>query len=188
MSSARMRRFSRQRISVITGGAALAVVVAVFVVVAASTKPAIDQVTPSPLLYHRAPMLAGPKLYGRGQLSLGAERGSFVLVNYFASWCASCATEEAQLARLGRSHDGVVVFGVDYDDSASSARSFLARYHVTFPVIQDPQGANSLRWGVSAPPESFLIAPNGVVLAKIVGPTTVSIVLALVHIAQQKGY
>ncbi|MHB1904308.1 MAG: redoxin family protein [Ferrimicrobium sp.] len=158
-----------------------------FAIIAAQTKPAVDQVAPSPLLYRPAPALSGPSLYSHSTISLRQFRGHFVLVNYFASWCSSCATEEAQIAALARSA-AVTVLGVYYDDSPGPARRFLSLYHAHFPVLQDSNGANSLRWGVSAPPESFLIAPNGIVLAKIVGPTTVRIVDALVTLAQQKGY
>lgn len=168
-------------------GALILAVSVYFAVIAAKTRPAVDQISPSPLLYHQAPALVGQSLYSSKTLSLRQFRGHFVLVNYFASWCSSCATEEAQIAKLSRS-SAVTVLGVDYDDSPGPARHFLSLYHAHFPVIQDPSGTNSLRWGVSAPPESYLISPNGVVLAKVVGPTTVRIVDALVTLAQQKGY
>jgi cytochrome c biogenesis protein CcmG/thiol:disulfide interchange protein DsbE len=161
--------------------------VAWFAIVAASTQPAVDQVSASPLLYRPAPSASGPGLHG-GSVSLASYRGRFVLVNFFASWCAECATEEAQLARLPRAVPGLVVLGVDFDDSGASARRFLAHFHAHFPVIEDPLGQIALRWGVSAPPESFLVAPSGVVLAKVVGPTTVPIVRQLVTIALRRGY
>lgn len=161
--------------------------VAWFAIVAASTQPAVDQVSASPLLYHPAPAARGPGLDG-GSVTLASYRGRFVLVNFFASWCAECATEEAQLARLPRAVPGLVVLGVDFDDSDASARHFLAQYHAHFPVLADPLGQIALRWGVSAPPESFLVSPSGEVLAKVVGPTTVPIVKQLVALAIRRGY
>lgn len=177
----------RQRPVLATVGVLILAIVAYFAVIAAQTKPAVDQVSPSPLLYRQAPELSGESLYSTKTLSLSQFRGHFVLVNYFASWCSSCATEESQIAALAHTST-VQVLGVDYDDSPGPARHFLSLYHAHFPVLQDPSGTNSLRWGVSAPPESFLVAPNGVVLAKVVGPTTVRIIDALVTLAKEKGY
>lgn len=178
---------ARARKPVIVAAAVIALVVIVFAIVAARTKPAVDQVVPSPLIYHQAPELSGESLNGSGRLSLSSYRGQFVLVNYFASWCTTCASEEPQLVKIANS--GVVqVLGVDFEDSAPNARHFLAHFGANFPVIQDPNGQNALRWGVSAPPESFLVAPDGVVLAKIVGPTSTKIVDELVVLAKQKGY
>jgi cytochrome c biogenesis protein CcmG/thiol:disulfide interchange protein DsbE len=177
----------RQRPVLSTVGALILVVIIYFAVIAAQSKPAIDQISPSPLVYHKAPALSGESLYSNSTISLRQFRGHFVLVNYFASWCSSCASEEKQIAALARSST-VQVLGVDYDDTPAAARRFLSIYHAHFPVLQDPNGGDSLRWGVSAPPESFLVAPNGTVLAKVVGPTTVRIVDALVTLAQEKGY
>jgi len=168
-------------------GAIVVGLVVWFAIVAASTQPAVDQVSASPLLYHRAPPASGPALEG-GHVALSAFRGKFVLVNFFASWCAECASEEGQLTKLERAVPGLVVLGVDFDDAASSARRFLARFGAHFPVLEDPEGQIALRWGVSAPPESFLVSPSGVVLAKVVGPTTVPIVKQLVTVAVQRGY
>ncbi len=178
---------ARRRPVLTTVGVLILAVCVYFAVIAAQTRPAVDQVSPSPLLYRQAPALSGQSLYSSKTLSLRQFRGHFVLVNYFASWCSSCATEEAQIAKLARSST-ITVLGVDYDDSPGPAKHFLSLYHARFPVMQDSSGANSLRWGVSAPPESYLIAPNGIVLAKVVGPTTVRIVDALVTLAQEKGY
>ncbi len=161
--------------------------VAAFSAIGANSRPASEQILPSPLLYRQAPALQGQSLAGSGPISLASFRGRFVLVNYFASWCTSCAAEMPQLAKLARSGT-VAVLGVDYDDQASSARSFLARYGAAYPVIEDPTGQNSVRWGVSAPPESFLVAPDGVVIAKIVGATSLSVVSDLVQLAKSKGY
>jgi cytochrome c biogenesis protein CcmG/thiol:disulfide interchange protein DsbE len=158
-----------------------------FAWLALGAQPASEVQAPSPLLYKPAPSLRGPSLWGPGQVSLASMRGHYVLVNYFASWCATCASEEAQVAKLAGS--GVVkVLGVDYDDSTQAARSFLAHFDAHFPVLVDATGQHALAWGVSAPPESFLVAPSGEVIARIVGPLRASEVLGLVRLAMAKGY
>lgn len=158
-----------------------------FTWLAARAAPASEIQAPSPLLYKPAPRLAGPSLWGSGSVSLAAMRGRYVLVNYFASWCSTCATEERQLVDLARG-SGVRVLGVDFDDTNGSARSFLAHFDAHFPVIVDASGQRALRWGVSAPPESFLVSPSGEVIARIVGPLKAIEVEALVRLAEAKGY
>jgi len=155
----------------------------------ATRKPASTQSSPSPLLFRSAPVLSGPLLDGGKTMSLSNIRGKFVLVNFFASWCSSCKTEMPQLVAFAKSEANTVeVLGVDYDDQSSSAVSFLGSYGAKWPVIVDANGQSALRWGVSEPPESFLVAPDGKVVTKIIGPVTARELSLLVQIAQSKGY
>ncbi len=166
----------------------LGIVFVVFAGFLATRKPASLQSAPSPLLFHSAPALSGPSLFG-GSVSLSNYRGRFVLVNFFASWCASCRTEMPQLVSFAKAESKLVqIFGVDYDDENASAKSFLSAYGANWPVLVDSNGQTALRWGVSEPPESFLIAPNGKVVTKIIGPITAKQLSVLIQIAKSKGY
>ncbi len=166
----------------------LGVVFIVFAAFLATRKPASTQSAPSPLLFHSAPVLSGPLLSG-GSTSLSDYKGRFVLVNFFASWCSSCKTEMPQLVSFAKSESNVVqVLGVDYDDESASATSFLSSYGANWPVVVDSNGQTALRWGVTEPPESFLVAPNGKVVTKIIGPITAKQLSVLVQIAKSKGY
>ncbi len=175
------------RRSLQVAGLAVLAATAGFAALALRAAPASEIQAPSPLLYKAAPTLVGPSLWGRGTVSLAADRGQYVLVNYFASWCSTCANEEGQLVRLASS-GAVRILGVDFDDSPAAARSFLAHFGAHFPVLEDPTGQRALAWGVSAPPESFLVTPGGEVIARIVGPLQAREVEALVHLAEAKGY
>jgi cytochrome c biogenesis protein CcmG/thiol:disulfide interchange protein DsbE len=98
-------------------------------------------------------------------------RGGFVLVNFFASWCGPCHTEQPQLVGLSGQ---VRVLGVVFQDSATNALHFLRQGGADWPAISDPQGALALEWGVRGPPESYLVSPDGTVVAKVLGPVTAS--------------
>lgn len=94
-----------------------------------------------------------------------------------------------QLVSFAKSESNVVqVLGVDYDDESASATSFLSSYGANWPVVVDSNGQTALRWGVTEPPESFLVAPNGKVVTKIIGPITAKQLSVLVQIAKSKGY
>jgi len=148
----------------------VAVVAAAFVTVLATRPPARVGEANSPLLGQPAPPISGTSIDGV-PVDLGAMRGRFVLVNFFASWCGPCHTEQPQLLALSRQAQLV---GVVFQDSPSSALSFLRSGGAGWPAMADPQGSTALQWGVRGPPESYLVSPDGTVVAKILGPVTAS--------------
>jgi cytochrome c biogenesis protein CcmG/thiol:disulfide interchange protein DsbE len=100
--------------------------------------------------------------------------GRWVVVNFFASWCPPCQAEEPELVTFAYTHRGAggpVVLGVVYDDSAGNARSFLRSSGSTWTAIVDP-GDLKIDYGVTGPPETFVVAPTGVVVAHFVGEVT----------------
>lgn len=125
----------------------------------------------SPLLGKAAPPAGGSVINGPGQASLGALGGHWVLVNFFASWCQPCQQELPQLkAFQGGAGRGTpaTVFGIEYDPGdAGAARSYLAAQQVGWPVVQD--GNADVAWGVHGIPESYLVSPAGMVVAKYTG-------------------
>jgi cytochrome c biogenesis protein CcmG/thiol:disulfide interchange protein DsbE len=156
---------------------ALAVLVVLAVVLA--TRPP-SQATPveSPLLGHPAPTFRATQLSG-GHLSLQSLRGHWVVLNFFASWCAPCQTEEPDLVQFAyqqsRLADGARLVSVVYQDSDSAAASFeRAQGATTWPTVTDPGGTVANSYGVAAPPTTFLIDPRGRVAAEWVAPLTLS--------------
>ncbi|HET9690983.1 MAG TPA: TlpA disulfide reductase family protein, partial [Acidimicrobiales bacterium] len=120
-----------------------------------------------------APALAGPDQAGT-TVSLSSYAGRWVLVNFAASWCVPCQQETPQLltfaadaARTGGSAPPAIVT-VSYDHAdLANLRRFLAARHAPWPVVDDPQA--SVRWGVGGLPESYLVDPEGRVVAKVTG-------------------
>lgn len=155
--------------------AVLVVVVVGFVVaVLATREPAANRVVDSPLVGRRAPMFSGPTLDG-GTFSLAEQQGRWTLVNFFATWCGPCVREHDDLVEFDRRHraagDGGVV-SVVFSDSTANAQAFFAERGGDFPVVVGGTGAIALDFGVAKVPESFLVAPDGTVVAKIVGGVT----------------
>jgi peroxiredoxin len=78
----------------------------------------------------------------------GGGNGTPAVLLFFGNWCPSCHTELPPLAAAVRRQDKaggalarIRVIGVDSEDSASSARSFIASAGVSFPVASDPDVA-----------------------------------------------
>ncbi len=150
------------------------VVVAALVALLATRPPATETEVFTPLLGKTAPAIAGATLSGPG-FDLATYRGRFVVVNFFASWCPPCQQEQPELVSFAYSHRGAgdaVLVGVVYDDATSSARAFDTAAGADWPAVIDPGGQIALRYGVRAPPETFLISPTGQVVAHIDGPVT----------------
>jgi len=155
---------------------AVLVVAAGLIAVLATRPPAAATEVNTPLLGHQAPQVSGSTLTG-GAFTLSALRGRWAVVNFFASWCQPCQQEEADLVAFAYQHRGAqdaALVGVVYDDSTSSARSFLSSSGATWPAVADPGGTLAVDFGVRAPPETFLVSPAGVVTAHLDGPVTAS--------------
>lgn len=147
------------------------VLLAALVGVLATREPAVNKLADSPLLGQPAPLVEGEPLLN-GEFDLVAARGRWVLVNFFATYCVPCIEEHPELISFDRRHraagDAQVVSIVFSDDAADVERFFATRGG-EFPVIDDPEGRMALEFGVSGVPESYLIDPNGFVVAKIIG-------------------
>ncbi len=169
----RTGRGRRALVASLAVGAAAAVVVAVLAT--RSTPPGSEVATR--LGGQLAPPIAGRTLVGDRQVSLASMRGKYVLVDFFASWCVPCQQEvpqiEAFLFQHRRGRD-VAALGVDIDENAADGRAFLERVGATWPAVEDPSGARSfaLAYSVADPPESYLVSPDGRVVAEIAGGVT----------------
>ena len=95
--------------------------------------------------------------------------GNITLVNFWASWCPPCRAEHPVLKQLAA--DGIRVVGVNFKDTAQDASAYLAKEGNPFLALAfDPKGRSAIDWGVTAPPETFIIDGNGIVLFRFVGP------------------
>ena len=107
-------------------------------------------------------------LDGTGQVRLADFRGRYVVLNFFASWCVPCEKEHPELVRFQQRHAPVgdaAVVQVLYNDKPGPARQFFRdRGQGGWPVLIDEEGQFALDYGVTGPPETFLIDPQGNVL------------------------
>jgi cytochrome c biogenesis protein CcmG/thiol:disulfide interchange protein DsbE len=126
----------------------------------------------SPLNGRMAPTLAGATVTG-GHASLASYRGRWVFVNFFASWCVPCEQETPALVHFASTHRGSqdpAILGVVFQDDAEDVRSFAKSHHVTWPLLTYTTMDRADSYGVGGIPVTFLVAPDGRVVTKLVGP------------------
>ena len=95
--------------------------------------------------------------------------GEVTLVNFWASWCPPCRIEHPKLLEMQA--DGMSIVGVNIRDQEANASQYLTDDGNPFVAVPfDPAGRTSIDWGVTAPPETFIIDGDGTVLFRFAGP------------------
>lgn len=107
---------------------------------------------------------------------LAAHRGNWVIVNFWATWCTPCIEEMPAISGFVDAHENVSAIGLAFEDTdKAEILAFLEKHPVVYPIAQvdvfDPPGSFEVPRGL---PTTYLIAPDGSVAKKIVGPITAS--------------
>jgi cytochrome c biogenesis protein CcmG/thiol:disulfide interchange protein DsbE len=150
---------------------ALGVVLALLVYLLATRDPASTRLASSPLVGRPVPALAGESLLDGRPFDIGTQSGRWVLVNFFATWCVPCVSEHDDLQTFAAAHEGpgdARVVSVVFDDDPDDVTAFFEERGGDWPVLGN-DGRVTVDFGVTGVPESFLVAPNGVVWGKIIG-------------------
>ena len=124
---------------------------------------------PSTFIGRPAPALPQTTLPGKVLLSDEMLRRPGVkLVNFWASWCPPCRAEHPTLTALSAR---LPVYGVDLKDNEANALRFLGQDGDPYAAIAtDPKGRAAIDWGVTAPPETFIVDADGTILYRHAGP------------------
>ncbi len=126
---------------------------------------------PSPLLNKPAPQFELPSVSDPSRtVGSGSFAGKPTLLNVWATWCVGCRQEHGFLMQLARSGQ-IPIYGLNWRDNRDEALRFLQQLGNPYvDSAYDQDGRVGIDWGVYGAPETFLIAADGTVLYKHLGP------------------
>jgi cytochrome c biogenesis protein CcmG/thiol:disulfide interchange protein DsbE len=108
------------------------------------------------------------------QVSLSSLHGKVVVVNFWASWCVTCADEAPDMEAAWRYYKpggNVVFLGVDYTDVDSKALDFLRKFDISYPNGPDLGTRITPIFNRNiAMPETYIIDQKGILRYKKIGP------------------
>ena len=157
-----------------------AVILLVLLALGAATSALRREGSSSPLVQEdgvrEAPSFALPGLLDEGDVvRLSDHRGSPVVLNFWASWCAPCRREMPALAQMSAELKGRVTFiGIDHQDRREEALALLQETGVRYPTAFDPTGDTARDYEVRGMPTTVFIDADGRLLATSLGEVTES--------------
>ena len=158
-------------------------------VLAASCKPAENNPVPAAPVVATAPAVVStdtaepptPEMpvlvvdtFDGGKFDLAQHRGKWVVVNFWATWCNPCLKEIPDLDAFDKSREDVEVIGLAYEEiERADMQAFLKEHVISYPIavvdVYSPPADFETPRGL---PMTYLIAPDGKVARKFLGPVT----------------
>jgi thiol-disulfide isomerase/thioredoxin len=98
-----------------------------------------------------------------GTFTLATMRGRWVILNFWATWCAPCLDEMPALQAIANERSGqLALFGINMRESAEDIRTYMARYRLSFPILINPEESVSNNYNLSLGiPQTVIITPSG---------------------------
>lgn len=109
------------------------------------------------------------------KVNLKSYQGKWVVVNYWATWCPPCIVEMPELQSFHDEHvnKDAMVIGINTElIGKQQLRSFLEDYFITYPIVKSKPTQQSELGLIPGLPTTFLVTPEGEVVARQVGPVT----------------
>lgn len=103
--------------------------------------------------------------------SLAEYRGKWVVLNFWATWCAPCRKEMPSLSRLQSAMPEIAVVPVATGRNAvPGIEKFFAEAEVTnLPILRDPKSELARQTGVMGLPVTLIVNPDGAEVARLIG-------------------
>ena len=113
------------------------------------------------------------EVFNGSNTSMEKLQGQWIVVNYWADWCAPCIKEIPELVEFANENSDILVYAYNFDELDSEDLAPVAKkFKVDIPsLISHPREI----WGIETPPAvpaTFFIDPNGVLVKSFFRPQT----------------
>ena len=113
------------------------------------------------------------EVFNGSNTSMEKLQGQWIVVNYWADWCAPCIKEIPELVEFAHENSDILVYAFNFDELDSEDLAPIAKkFKVDIPsLISHPREI----WGIETPPAvpaTFFIDPNGVLVKSFFRPQT----------------
>ena len=98
------------------------------------------------------------------------KKDDFILINFWASWCAPCRDEHPFLLKIN-DEKNLKILGVNFKDKKNHAIKFLKDLGDPYDYLaRDELGRQSVNFGIYGIPESILVNKDLIIVKKFIGP------------------
>ncbi len=99
--------------------------------------------------------------------------GNWILINYWADWCAPCIKEIPELNDFAAENKNIKVYTFNFDElEIDDLKPIAKRFNIKVPsLVTHPRDI----WGIATPPAvpaTYFINPNGEIAVSLFRPQT----------------
>ncbi len=112
-------------------------------------------------------------IYNGSDTSIDKLNGNWIVINYWADWCAPCIKEIPELNEFASENDDLLVYTFNFDQLDEEDLVPIAeKFNIQVPsLITHPRDI----WGIQTPPAvpaTFFINPKGKIVLSLFRPQT----------------
>src|SRR5574343_483180 len=105
------------------------------------------------------------------EVNITSFKGKYILIDFWASWCAPCRLGNKKLVKLYNeiSQDKIEIIGISIDTDANKWLKAIEKDKIKFTQLIDSNGFDAetaVQFGVDELPSKYLFNQEGVLIAK----------------------